>query len=196
MDTETLESGAPSVQKTHNSPARIIAVAAIVLACVVAAGFLPAIKTPIARIGLGFIPLVAGSMLLPVPYTVVIAILGDIIKYFLFNASFGPLNPGITLGAGVAGLIYGLAFAAVRRDDFTFGKRFVVKAVLGSALTVLIADILINTVALSFQLGKGWIAILIPWRLISEGVMFAVHIPVVIGIGYLIAQYKTQYKKS
>lgn len=129
-------------------------------------------------------------MLLPLPYTVVIAILGDIIKYFLFNASFGPLNPGITLGAGVAGLIYALAFKNVRKRDFTVGSSFIIRAILGSFFAVLIADIVINTIALSFQLGKGWLAILFPWRLISEGIMFAVHIPIVLAVAGIISKYK------
>lgn len=171
MDTETL---------TKN--VRNIALAAVLLACIVAAGFLPAIKTPIIRLGFGFVPVMFGAMLLPTQYIVVLAVLGDVIKYFLINSAQGPFNVGITIGATVAALIWSVAFQEFRKSGHLVDKKFIVKLVIASFLVASVANLGINTFALSIQLGKGFLALLFPWRLYSEIVSFIIHIPVGIAL--------------
>lgn len=188
VDTETL------FKDKNNTNSKCIAISAILLGCMIASALLPSINTPIIRIGFAFIPLLIGSMMLPTIQIVTIAVLADIIKYFLFYSSFGPYNLGISISAGICALIYSLFLNTVTREDWKFDKNFIIRAVFSSILSTVICDLGITTFSLSIMNGKAWIAILIP-RIYSESILLILHILVILLIAKLLFEYKNNKLK-
>jgi ECF transporter S component (folate family) len=179
MDTETSSTTADNAKK--------LAQTVLAIACNVAFSILPAIKTPIARIGFGFIPVMFTAAILPLPLVILVMAVQDVISYFLFNMASGPFNPGITLSAVAAGVIWSFAFSDVRKGGAFDLKKVTLRMVIASAAVAIVCNLLINTTALSIQLGKAWIPLLLP-RIWSSVVLFVIHIPVGVAIAKLVAK--------
>lgn len=129
------------------------------------------IRTPIVRIGFGFVPLaVAGMMFGPV-YGFAVGGIADLLGATLFPS--GPFHPGFTLVTAMCGLMYGLFL--YHRDGTPEWSRANLCIRIGIAVCVnsFVLSLCINTIWLSQMWGEAYLALLPP-RIIKEVVMACV----------------------
>lgn len=81
-----------------------IVLSAMLLAILIILSRFVSIKTEILVISLSFIPIMMSAIWLGYKYSMLIAMLGDLIGAILFP--FGPYFPGFTLSATISGAIY------------------------------------------------------------------------------------------
>jgi ECF transporter S component (folate family) len=168
-----------------------IAISALVLALNISFGALPSFDAGgIFKLGIGFIPVMFSGMLLKPGYCVILAALGDVIKYFIFDSAYA-FNPIYTVSAAIAGLIWSLAFTPLRnKGELT--PAFIIRIVIASLLVVVICNIGLGTFGVMMDKGKAWEAVIIP-RLGSNAFVFAYHIPFGIGLAALAVKIRKQF---
>ena len=83
-----------------------IVLSSMLLAMLIILSRFISIKTDILVISLSFIPIMMSAIWLGYKYSMLIALLGDLIGAILFP--FGPYFPGFTLSAAISGTIYGI----------------------------------------------------------------------------------------
>ena len=131
----------------------------------------PVIKTDIARISFGFIPLSLASMLFGPIIGGFTGALSDILGMII--APQGPYFPGFTLNAFLTGAVYGI---------FLYRKPKTLPRVILAVLCVSVfINIGLNTYWLTILTGKGYLAML-PARIIQNAVTAVIQtvmIPVV-----------------
>ena len=91
----------------RNKIQRIVYLGLLIGAKVILTRFF-SITTPIARIGIGFLPIAIGGILFGPIYAGFAAVIGDLLGSMLFPS--GPFFPGFTLSAFISGLVYGCFF--------------------------------------------------------------------------------------
>lgn len=128
------------------------------------------IQTPYLRIGFYFLPVAISGIMLG-PWTAgIIAVLADLIGFFMFFAS-GAFHPGFTLSAFLSGLIFGGVL--YKKEVNTLN------VTLASALVHLGVNLGLGTLWLSQILGKGYLALLLP-RTMKEVILLVISVPVIL----------------
>lgn len=124
------------------------------------------IKTPIVRIGFGFLPIAIAAMMFGPIYGGIMAALSDLIGMMLFPSG-GAYFPGFTLSAFVTGAIFGIIL---------YRKTKTVKRVaIAVLIDTIVVTLILNSVWLTILTGQGILAIF-PARLIKAGIMIPIEI--------------------
>ncbi|MDR0950687.1 MAG: hypothetical protein LBM13_03530 [Candidatus Ancillula sp.] len=198
MDTETSDKNfSVSDQEEMSQQSELVqtvAAVGLLLALTIASGYLPSIKTGVIRIGLDFVPLMIAVFLVKWYWVTFIAVIGDIVKYFLINSAFGAFNPGITLSSVTFYLIWSILLCSALNQNWRFSRKTVVEIVIASILSTVISNVFISTWALAWQQGKSWL-LLLPARLPSEGVKVILYIVFGLAIAEIISKFK-EYRNS
>lgn len=128
------------------------------------------IQTPYMRIGFYFLPVAISGIMLGPWMAGIIAVLADLIGFFMFFAS-GAFHPGFTLSAFLSGMIFGLILY----------KRPVkpLNVTLASALVHLGVNLGLGTLWLSQILGKGYM-VLLPPRTMKEVILLILSVPIIL----------------
>lgn len=122
------------------------------------------IKTPIVRIGFGFLPIALSAIMFGPIVGGVTGALSDLVGMAIFPS--GTFFPGFTLSAFLGGAIYGL---------FLYKKPVTIVRVGAAVLVIkLFIDLVLNTFWLSILMNKAALAIL-PTRVVANAVMFPIQ---------------------
>lgn len=134
------------------------------------------IRTPVVRIGFGFVPIaVAGMMFGPVGGTVVAGV-GDLLGATLFPS--GAFHPGFTLSTALGGLVYGLLLHQKEGTPEWSHAKMLVRIAIAAGINCFAIALCLNTVWLTQLLGKGFMVLMAP-RIVKEAVMFVVDFVVI-----------------
>lgn len=129
------------------------------------------IKTDILVISLSFIPIMMSAIWLGYKYSMLIALLGDLIGAILFP--FGPYFPGFTLSAAISGAIYGI-FLYNKGTQLEY-KKLVIRLITSSILVLFGVNIFITSFWIHILYGKAY-AVIIASRIITQAVMLPVQV--------------------
>jgi ECF transporter S component (folate family) len=129
---------------------------------------------PTVRIDFGFVSVALSSIMFGPVLGGVTGAVSDIIGYFI--SPKGPYFPGFTISAFVSGLIYGLILYKKPNT--------VLRIVIAAVLSVLLVDVVLNTVWLEILYHKGVWAIL-PARLLKSAIMLPIQVFVI----YVLRRY-------
>ena len=140
----------------RNKIQRIVYLGLLIGAKVILTRFF-SITTPIARIGIGFLPIAIGGILFGPIYAGFAAVIGDLLGSMLFPS--GPFFPGFTLSAFISGLVYGCFFYKRKRSFW--------RGVCVTLIEKLLVSLLLNTYWLYLLTGKGFL-ILLPTRIMNS----------------------------
>lgn len=121
------------------------------------------IKTPIVRIGFGFVPIALSGIMFGPWITGLMAALCDILGMLIFPS--GAYFPGFTFSAFIGGVTYGFFLHDKNTSVFP-----VIFAVLVNTIFV---DLFLNTVWLYMMTHKAILALL-PTRIVSNAAMFPI----------------------
>ena len=130
------------------------------------------IKTPILTIGFSFVPAILCAIWLGPKWSILIAVLADLIGATLFP--FGSFFIGSTVTTAVAAAIYGFLLYKKEEDTYT-DKQFIVRMILAVVLVTFIANIGLNTLWLSITTGKAFM-VLIASRIVKELIMVPIKV--------------------
>ncbi len=130
------------------------------------------IKTPILTIGFSFVPAILCAIWLGPKWSILIAVLADLIGATLFP--FGSFFIGYTVTTAVAAAIYGFLLYKKEEDTYT-DKQFIVRMILAVVLVTFIANIGLNTLWLSITTGKAFM-VLIASRIVKELIMVPIKV--------------------
>ena len=100
-----------------------IIISALLLAATIVINRFLSINTSILSIGFDFVPLILAGIILGWKYSLLIAVLADLIGSLLFP--FGTYFVGYTISSALRGLVYGLLL--YRKEGFKLDKKFMVK---------------------------------------------------------------------
>ncbi len=130
------------------------------------------IKTPILTIGFSFVPAILCAIWLGPKWSILIAVLADLIGATLFP--FGSFFIGYTVTTAVAAAIYG--FLLYKKEEDTYkDKQFIVRMILAVVLVTFIANIGLNTLWLSITTGKAFM-VLMASRIVKELIMVPIKV--------------------
>lgn len=130
------------------------------------------IKTPILTIGFSFVPAILCAIWLGPKWSILIAVLADLIGATLFP--FGSFFIGYTVTTAVAATIYGFLLYKKEEDTYT-DKQFIVRMILAVVLVTFIANIGLNTLWLSITTGKAFM-VLMASRIVKELIMVPIKV--------------------
>lgn len=130
------------------------------------------IKTPILTIGFSFVPAILCAIWLGPKWSILIAVLADLIGATLFP--FGSFFIGYTVTTAVAAAIYGFLLYKKEEDSYK-DKQFIVRMILAVVLVTFIANIGLNTLWLSITTGKAFM-VLIASRIVKELIMVPIKV--------------------
>lgn len=131
--------------------AQRITMMAVVLAARIILSYVPGLRFgDLAEIGVGFIGTAFSGILFGPVYAFIISALNDVITFFL--TGWGPFFPGFTLGAGIAGWIYG---AFLWRKEVTWKRVF-----LAVLCVTLIVNLGLTSLWVKILTGQAWQAIM------------------------------------
>lgn len=149
-----------------------IILAGLLLAMTILLSRFLSIKTPIVTIGFSFVPAILCAIWLGPKWSILVAILADLIGATLFP--FGSFFIGYTVTATVAAAIYG--WMLFKKEDNTYtDKQFIIRMILAVILVTFIANIGLNTLWLSITTGKAFM-VLMASRMIKELIMIPIKI--------------------
>lgn len=130
------------------------------------------IKTPILTIGFSFVPAILCAIWLGPKWSILIAVLADLIGATLFP--FGSFFIGYTVTTAVAAVIYGFLLYKKEEDTYT-DKQFIVRMILAVVLVTFIANIGLNTLWLSITTGKAFMVLMVS-RIVKELIMVPIKV--------------------
>ena len=130
------------------------------------------IKTPILTIGFSFVPAILCAIWLGPKWSILIAVLADLIGATLFP--FGSFFIGYTVTTAVAAALYGFLLYKKEEDTYT-DKQFIVRMILAVVLVTFIANIGLNTLWLSITTGKAFM-VLMASRIVKELIMVPIKV--------------------
>lgn len=154
---------------------KIILSALLLATSIILSRFL-SIRTPIVTIGFSFVPLMLSAIWLGPKWTVLMAVLGDLIGATLFPS--GAFFIGYTITAAVTALIYGLLLYKKEENTFT-EKAFIIRIILSSILVTVIGNMLLNTLWLNITTGKAFM-VLMSARIVKELIMIPIKVVVML----------------
>lgn len=135
------------------------------------------------RISFGYLAVAAcGYLFGPFP-AMLVAALSDIIVFMIHPS--GAFNIGFTLNAALGGLVYGLAF-------HTMGDIRWPRILLAQGIIAVFLHIGLNTLWLSFLLGKGYLALL-PVRALKNAVQYPIDSALLF---FLLLFLKRQFRRA
>lgn len=149
-----------------------IILAALLLALEIILSRFLSIKTPIVTIGFSFVPAILCAIWLGPKWSVLIAIIADLIGATLFP--FGSFFIGYTITSAVAAAIYGFLLYKRETDTYT-EKQFVIRMILAVVLVTVVANIGLNTLWLTITTGKAFM-VLMASRIVKELIMVPIKI--------------------
>ncbi len=156
--------------QTISKTKKIILSALLLALTIVLARFL-SINTQLLSIGFSFVPIALAGYWLGPKYSVLIAMLADIIGALLFPS--GTFFIGFTISAIIKGLIYGLAL--YKKEGEMTNKELIIRIIIASVLVSGIVNILMNALWLMIMYDKAFIAVLSA-RIIPQLIMVVVQI--------------------
>lgn len=130
------------------------------------------IKTPIVTIGFSFVPAILCAIWLGPKWSILIAIIADLIGATLFP--FGSFFIGYTVTSGVAAAIYGFLLYKKEEDSYT-EKQFIIRMILAVIIVTVVANIGLNTLWLKITTGKAFM-VLLASRIVKELIMVPIKI--------------------
>lgn len=148
-----------------------IVLSSMLLAILIIFSRFVSIKTDILVISLSFIPIMMSAIWLGYKYSMLIALLGDLIGALLFP--FGPYFPGFTLSAAISGTIYGI-FLYNKSTQLEY-KKLVIRLILSSILVLFGVNIFITSFWIHMLYGKAY-GVIIAGRIITQVVMLPVQV--------------------
>lgn len=157
-----------------------IVLSAMLLAILIILSRFVSIKTEILVISLSFIPIMMSAIWLGYKYSMLIAMLGDLIGAILFP--FGPYFPGFTLSATISGAIYGIFLH--NKGKQLENKKLIIRLIFSSILVLLGVNIFITSFWINILYGKAYVAIMAS-RIITQVVMLPIQVITV----YVIEKY-------
>lgn len=154
-----------------------IIIAGILLALLIIFSRFLVIQTPVVRISFSFVPIIIAAIILGPKWSMLIAVLGDILGAVLFPA--GAFFIGFTLSALLTGLIYGIFLF---EDRHLMSKSsFLLRLIVSSILVLALVQGGLNSLWVYMLTGKAIIALL-PIRIGKQLIM----LPIQVGVIYLI----------
>ena len=158
--------------KTQNQRLNKLVSCALLIAMEVVLTRFLSIRTSVATIGFGFVPLaVSGIMFGPV-YGFVVGGVADLIGATLWPV--GAFHPGFTLTTALGGLTYGLLLHRRPGTPEWSHANFIVRVVIAAAIVCFGLNLCLNTFWLTQLYDKGYMAFLAP-RVVQEVVVFFVE---------------------
>lgn len=138
------------------------------------------IKTEILIISLSFVPIMMSAIWLGYKYSMLIALLGDLIGAILFP--FGPYFPGFTLSATISGMIYGIFL--YNKGIQLENKELVIRLIFSSVLVLFGVNIFITSIWIHILYGQAY-AVVMASRIVTQIIMLPVQVITV----YVIENY-------
>lgn len=134
------------------------------------------IRTQVATIGFGFVPLAVSGMLFGPFYGFAVGGIADLLGATLWPV--GAFHPGFTLTTALGGLVYGLLLHQKPDAPAQSRSNFMVRVVIAVAITCFGLNMCLNTVWISQLAGKGFF-VLLTTRVPQEVTMFFVECVVI-----------------
>ncbi len=169
-----------------------IILAAILLALLIILSRFFIITTPIMKISFSFIAITLCATWLGPKWTVLIAVVEDLIGATLFPS--GSFFIGYTISAGITGLIYGLLLYKKEADSFT-NKQYVFRVIISVLLVTFIVHTGLNTLWTSIMTGKAFVVLLLP-RLVKQLIMVPIQVIVILFVEKLLRKHFDKYIRS
>lgn len=135
------------------------------------------ISTPIIKIGFSFVPLTIAGILYGAKYTIIIAVIADLIGVTLITGDF---FPGFTVTTALVGLTYG---------KFLYNKPKAMKNIIICTIIVNLIELVLNTGNIYLLSGYGVMATL-PTRAFKAVLMVPIKAFVIYNLSYPIANMK------
>lgn len=135
------------------------------------------ISTPIIKIGFSFVPLTIAGILYGPKYTMIIAVIADLIGVTLITGDF---FPGFTVTTALVGLLYG---------KFLYNKPKSMKNIIICTILVNLVELVLNTGNIYLLSGYGFMATL-PTRALKAVLMVPIKAFVIYNISYPIVSMK------
>lgn len=148
-----------------------IVLSSMLLAILIILSRFISIKTDILVISLSFIPIMMSAIWLGYKYSMLIALLGDLIGAILFP--FGPYFPGFTLSVAVSGTIYGIFL--YNKGIPLENKKLVIRLIFSSTLVLFGVNIFITSFWIHMLYGKAYFVVMAS-RIITQVVMLPVQV--------------------
>ncbi|QOR36479.1 folate family ECF transporter S component [Clostridium sp. 'deep sea'] len=123
--------------------------------------------TPVLRIGFGQLPIILAGITLNPLLGFTVGVLADL-SGFMINSMGGMFIPGLTLSAGLCGLIPGLVYQRLK-------KKPKVAVWLSVSINALVVNALINTYWLSLYIGSFSFMAALPMRVINHLIMIPIN---------------------
>lgn len=154
-----------------------IALSAILLAILIIFSRFISIKTEILVISLSFIPIMMSAIWLGYKYSMLIALLGDLIGAVLFP--FGPYFPGFTLSAAISGTIYGIFL--YNKGNPLENKKLIIRLICSSILVLFGVNIFITSFWIHILYGRAYVVVMAS-RIVTQVVMLPIQVITVYAI--------------
>lgn len=135
------------------------------------------ISTPIIKIGFSFVPLTIAGILYGGKYTMIIAVIADLIGVTL---TAGEFFPGFTVTTAIVGFVYG---------KILYNKPKSVKNILLCVIISNLVELILNTGNIYLLSGYGFLATL-PVRSFKALLMVPIKAVVIYNVSYPIANMK------
>ena len=148
-----------------------IVLSSMLLAILIILSRFISIKTDILVISLSFIPIMMSAIWLGYKYSMLIALLGDLIGAILFP--FGPYFPGFTLSAAISGTIYGIFL--YNKGIPLENKKLLIRLIFSSTLVLFGVNIFITSFWIHMLYGKAYVVVMAS-RIITQVVMLPVQV--------------------
>ena len=153
----------------------LVSLALLVAIEVVLARFL-SIRTPVVRIGFGFVPVAVAGMMFGPMGGLSVGLIGDLLGATLFPS--GVFHPGFTLTATLGGLVYGILLHQKEGEPAWSQTKFLIRVGIAVVIKCFVLSLCLNTVWLTQLYDKAYM-VMLPPRIIKEAVMCAVEFVVI-----------------
>lgn len=135
------------------------------------------ISTPIIKIGFSFVPLTIAGIMYGPKYTMIIAVIADLVGVTLITGDF---FPGFTVTTALVGLLYG---------KFLYNKPKSIKNIIICTIIVNLVELVLNTCNIYLLSGYGFMATL-PARALKATLMVPIKAFVIYNVSYAIVNMK------
>ena len=129
------------------------------------------IRTPVVRIGFGFIPMAMAGMMFGPTYGFAVGAISDLLGATLFPS--GPFFPGFTLVTGLSGMTYGMLLHPKNGETWS-QKNFFFRVLIAVLIINIPLELGLNTLWLTILYDKAYLA-MIPVRFVKQLVMIVVQ---------------------
>ena len=173
--------------KNEISKMKKIIITALLVAAFVVLDRELAINTQFVAINLSIITVMIAARLLGPKYSVLVAVLGDLIGALLIP--FGPYFVGFTITSGIAGLIYGVI---LYKKDSEKKDRFILKVIISNILVLIFVSLLLNSLNLKIMYRKAF-SYYLGLRITTQTLMCPIQIVLMIFLDKALAPIAKKY---